>query len=236
MNRHFLLALTVGLTSAADAQVVTCINPAMTVPDSSPTGISVPIEVIASSGLLVEGVELDLDITHPWVGDLVVTLTAPDGQIVVLLDRPGLPSSGFPGPFGCGGADLLATFTDSSAVPAESLCSTTAVPVLTGTLAPAQSLGALAGLPAAGVWWLTVSDASIADEGVLRAACLRVTTEIDCPADLAEPNGQLNFFDVAAFLTAYNGQDPTADFADPAGVWNFFDVAAFLAQYNAGCP
>jgi hypothetical protein len=57
-----------------------------------------------------------------------------------------------------------------------------------------------------------------------------------CPADLAPPLGVLNFFDVSAFLGAYNSQDPVADFAAPFGVFNFFDVSAFLASYNAGCP
>lgn len=57
-----------------------------------------------------------------------------------------------------------------------------------------------------------------------------------CPADLAPPFGVLNFFDVSAYLTAYNAQDPAADFALPFGVFNFFDVSAFLSAYNAGCP
>ncbi len=57
-----------------------------------------------------------------------------------------------------------------------------------------------------------------------------------CLADLAAPFGVLDFFDVAAFLAAYNGQDGAADLAEPLGVWDFFDVAAFLAAYNAGCP
>jgi len=57
-----------------------------------------------------------------------------------------------------------------------------------------------------------------------------------CPADLAPPFGSLNFFDVSAFLTAFNAQDPAADFAEPFGAFNFFDVSAFLAEYIAGCP
>ena len=55
-------------------------------------------------------------------------------------------------------------------------------------------------------------------------------------ADLAEPFGTLNFFDVSAFIAAYNSQNPAADFAAPFGVFNFFDVSAFIAAYNAGCP
>jgi hypothetical protein len=55
-----------------------------------------------------------------------------------------------------------------------------------------------------------------------------------CPADLTG-DGVLNFFDVSAFLNAYNTMDPIADF-DGNGVFNFFDVSGFLNAFNAGCP
>ena len=54
-------------------------------------------------------------------------------------------------------------------------------------------------------------------------------------ADLAEPFGELNFFDVSAFLSAYNAQEPGADI-NGDGEYNFFDVSSFLTEFNAGCP
>ncbi|MHA7814613.1 MAG: S8 family serine peptidase [Phycisphaerales bacterium] len=54
-------------------------------------------------------------------------------------------------------------------------------------------------------------------------------------ADLAEPYGELNFFDVSSFLSAYNAQDPAADF-NGDGSFDFFDVSSFLTLFNAGCP
>lgn len=54
-------------------------------------------------------------------------------------------------------------------------------------------------------------------------------------ADLAEPFGELNFFDVSAFLGAFNTQDPAADI-NKDGIFNFFDVSEFLLRYNIGCP
>ena len=57
-----------------------------------------------------------------------------------------------------------------------------------------------------------------------------------CPADLAEPFGVLNFFDISAFIGLYNAQDPAADFAAPFGVFNFFDISTYISAYNAGCP
>lgn len=55
------------------------------------------------------------------------------------------------------------------------------------------------------------------------------------PADLAAPCGELNFFDVSAYLVAYNAQDPLADFNGDSLI-NFFDVSQFLTAFNNGCP
>ncbi len=55
-----------------------------------------------------------------------------------------------------------------------------------------------------------------------------------CPADLTG-DGNLNFFDVSAFLAAFAAMEPAADFTDD-GLYNFFDVSAFLNAFSAGCP
>lgn len=57
-----------------------------------------------------------------------------------------------------------------------------------------------------------------------------------CPPDFASPYGVLNFFDVSAFISAYNLGDSRADLAAPFGTFNFFDISTFIAAYNAGCP
>jgi len=67
-------------------------------------------------------------------------------------------------------------------------------------------------------------------------AVLAVTYQPRCPADLGEPEGELDFFDVSAFLTAFAAQDSSADFAWPFGQYDFFDVSAFLQAFTAGCP
>lgn len=48
-------------------------------------------------------------------------------------------------------------------------------------------------------------------------------------------DGELNFFDVSAFLVAFNGEDAIADL-NGDGLFNFFDVSAFLTEFAAGCP
>ena len=55
-------------------------------------------------------------------------------------------------------------------------------------------------------------------------------------ADVAEPFGVINFFDLSAYITLFNAQDPAADLAGPFGTLNFFDVAAYVDLFNQGCP
>lgn len=64
---------------------------------------------------------------------------------------------------------------------------------------------------------------------------LNQSETVDCGVDL-DHNNVLNFADVLSFLQIYGFQGLGADFAEPFGSLNFFDVAAFLAAYNAGCP
>jgi len=55
-----------------------------------------------------------------------------------------------------------------------------------------------------------------------------------CLADI-NGDGDLNFFDVSAFLSAFSAMDSAADFTGD-GQFNFFDVSAFLSAFAAGCP
>ncbi len=79
----------------------------------------------------------------------------------------------------------------------------------------------------------TVTVVAIEDSG--NAAVLNETVTLStCPADMTG-DGQLNFFDVSAFLTAFSAGEPVADFNDD-GQFNFFDVSDFLSAFGAGCP
>ena len=55
-----------------------------------------------------------------------------------------------------------------------------------------------------------------------------------CAADYND-DGDLNFFDVSAFLVAFSNEEPSADLSGD-GSFNFFDVSAFLTQFTQGCP
>ncbi|MBL4698468.1 MAG: hypothetical protein JKX70_06520 [Phycisphaerales bacterium] len=70
--------------------------------------------------------------------------------------------------------------------------------------------------------------------GSFQAAYVYDLDCLPCPADLSG-DGVLNFFDVSAFLTFFQINNPIADMNDD-GVFNFFDVSAYLSAFSAGCP
>ncbi len=72
------------------------------------------------------------------------------------------------------------------------------------------------------------------DNGSSSGSAYLFTAPSPCPPDLTN-DGTLDSFDVSAFLTAYNAQDPTADF-NADGSFNFFDVSAFVEAFLNGCP
>lgn len=81
-----------------------------------------------------------------------------------------------------------------------------------------------------------VAFAAFLQNGTIGVFVATPVTDEPCVADLAEPFGELNFFDVAAYIGLYNAGDAQADLAEPFGALNFFDVSAFIGAYNAGCP
>jgi hypothetical protein len=55
-----------------------------------------------------------------------------------------------------------------------------------------------------------------------------------CLADF-NGDGVLDFFDVSAFVNAYNASDPSADLNGDGG-FDFFDISIYVNAYTAGCP
>ena len=90
-------------------------SPNMDIPDNDPAGISDSISV-AEDGA-VKGLTVDLDLKHTYVGDLTVSLSAPDGTTVNLHKRSGGGSDDLNGRFGDGleAAESLAAFNGLAA-------------------------------------------------------------------------------------------------------------------------
>ncbi|MEO0973099.1 MAG: hypothetical protein AAFX85_08380 [Pseudomonadota bacterium] len=89
-----------------------CSTPNADIPDGSPAGVTDTL-VVADSGAL-QDLNVFLDITHTYVGDLTAILTHEDsGVSVTLMDRPGRVDTGF----GCSGDDINATLDDNDVCP-----------------------------------------------------------------------------------------------------------------------
>ncbi|MEM9373247.1 MAG: GC-type dockerin domain-anchored protein [Planctomycetota bacterium] len=70
----------------------------------------------------------------------------------------------------------------------------------------------------------------------LTDAVLAVPYRPECPADVADPSGTLNFFDISAFLSSFIAGEPGADVARPFGQLDFFDISTYLGLFSQGCP
>jgi uncharacterized repeat protein (TIGR01451 family) len=140
--------------------------------DDPAGGIGIPASMtstfdVADCNQIVD-VDVGVDTTHSWVGDLSYTVTSPGGVSVTIIDRPMTPLDdlGNPTTFGCWGADIEAMLNDSAAAPVEFECAA-ATPTIDGIYSPNELLSAFNGTLGDGAWTLTVTDNAFEDSGTL---------------------------------------------------------------------
>ena len=206
-----------------------CVSGPTPIPDDGST-LVIPIELVGAGE--IESVEIDLDVTHAWLGDLTIELVR-TGVGVRLMDRASLGTY----PFGCGGDNVSATFTDAGLVTAEDLCSPTVAPMVSGDVAPVDALAGFVGVEASGTWELRITDAGAFDAGVFDGACLRVGATpppAGCVGDL-DGDDDTDVFDFATFVTNFGSAVPvgTGGDLDLNGVVDVFDFALFAGDF--GC-
>ncbi len=126
------------------------------IPDNNTTGI-VSIIHVGTAGT-VAGVDVDLDVTHTWRGDLIVELVSPAGTVVRLHNRSGSSADNivgnYPGTLAVEGPGSLADFV---------------------------------GEATAGDWKLRISDVVSSDVGTLNGWGLNLTLPTDLTAALPSP-------------------------------------------------
>ncbi|MCY2973931.1 MAG: S8 family serine peptidase [Planctomycetota bacterium] len=125
----------------------------------SSTTTRIPITV--SDDIRIGDINVVLDISHTWIGDLSIRLTSPTGVTTTLVQRRG------------GSGDNLRVTIDDDA--GASISSIAAATNITGTFRGEQSLTAFRGLSARGVWTLQVTDQARGDTGVLNRVQLQIT-------------------------------------------------------------
>ena len=145
------------------------------IPDNAPGGVTSSI-VVPAGAPTVGDLDVDVNITHSWVGDLVLSLEK-DGITSAILDRPGVPA----GTFGCDGNNVDIVLDDQGtdgSVDGSCTGGTPAYPVPDGHYTPDNPLTPFSGLSATGTWTLTVSDHVAGDTGTLDSWALFITPTV----------------------------------------------------------
>ncbi|AEV87635.1 Neuroendocrine convertase 1 [Actinoplanes sp. SE50] len=145
------------------------------IPDNDPTGVTATVDVSGvgyASALTfsIDGTACSTDagsptvgLDHTFVGDLIGTLTAPDGRAATLFSRSG-----------AGGNNLCQVVFDDSATVAFTDAESANAP-FTGTWRPDGSLSSLRLSPVDGTWSFHVADRAGSDTGSVRAFSLHLT-------------------------------------------------------------
>lgn len=157
-----------------------CSSPSMNIPDNKPGGISNAINI--SDSKFIRDLDIRLDISHTWIGDLYIMLThVESGRSIELIDQPGSSPGG--NPDGCSYDNIKAILDDDISLPVEDECSSfpaaTSVSnyiqaAIAGTYIPQQALATFDAELISGDWVLTVSDRAPVDTGMLNKWCLAV--------------------------------------------------------------
>jgi subtilisin-like proprotein convertase family protein len=129
--------------------------------------------VVPAGAPTIGDLDVDIDLTHSWVGDVIVQI-AKGATTSTIYDRPGVPVT----TFGCSGDNLDIIFDDQGTdgtVDASCTSGTPAYPVPGGRYIPDATLTTFAGQSAAGTWTLTVTDNADGETGVLDGWALLVT-------------------------------------------------------------
>ena len=122
------------------------------------------------SNYTISDVNVGLNITHPYIQDLRLTLRHPDNTAVVLFDRICTSQDG-----------IIATVDDIGAAVS---CTNPVV----GTFTPAQLLSAFNGKSTAGNWQLDLQDFYNVDAGTLNSWSIEVCYSVDLSAQQFELN------------------------------------------------
>ena len=139
-------SLTMGVNSMLYPVTVyeDCNSPALAIPDNVPAGVYDTMSF--SDDLSISNVQIYVDITHTYIGDLIVEVTSPEGTTVRLHNRTG------------GSAANIVGWYDSELV-------------VNGP----GALMDFAGESSAGDWTLWVSDNAGADLGTVNSWCVEVS-------------------------------------------------------------
>jgi subtilisin-like proprotein convertase family protein len=171
-------------SSAGSTTTVTYGGSAVAIPDANGNGVdaALPVSGITSNindlNFRINGTSATTGssgLDHTWVGDVVLTLTSPQGTPVTLINL--IDSGGVNG--NCSVDNFFNTILDDEAgggVIVDNNC----LAGMTGTFRPAAPLSLFDGENPNGTWTVNVADVATGDTGTLRAFALVLTSYSCC--------------------------------------------------------
>ena len=178
--KHCLAGCLFAVSLSANGAETVCNNnggAGWPIPISSTTNISIPYQFGDIS--VAHDVDVDVDITKHYVGDLTARVTSPQGTTVLLFERPGttLGETVASAPWGCNQDDISVIFDDEAATGTniENVCGT-GIPSISGTYLPHNAspndLSAIDGEDPTGNWAFQLVHIAPFDPGTLNEVCI----------------------------------------------------------------
>jgi subtilisin-like proprotein convertase family protein len=155
------------------------------VPDNNITGVNSNLAVSGAVGGIVD-LDVTINLTHTWIGDMVITLTSPAGTKITLFNQRG-----------SSGDNLTNTVFDDQATTAISA----GTAPFTGRFRPESPLSNFTGQQANGTWTLNLSDRFSGDVGTLLNWKLDFVLAED-PTAISDANGLVRFDNVTPGTTS----------------------------------
>ncbi len=140
----------------------------LSIPDNNSAGVSSTL--VINDDAIISDVNITLNVTHPWIGDLAITLTSPNGTDVTLVSSR----------FDEGDNYTNTTFDDDAT---NTIASSGSAPY-TGSFKAEESLSLFNGESSNGNWRLKVVDDGPADIGTLDSWTLEI-----CGSPSADSDG-----------------------------------------------
>lgn len=141
-------------------------------------------------------INVGINVSHSYVGDLTANITSPLGQVIDLFDRPGVPESNF----GCGANNMEVIFSDNSERTYdqfEMTCDQGTGLAISGEFQPMRPLASFAGENAQGLWTLGMTDHYDPDGGILHSWYIEVCQSGDVDPGVVLVNTGLQLTDVS---------------------------------------
>jgi len=197
------------------------------VPDATASGpgpiVDIPFVVSGVTGNVGE-VTFSIFLTHTFVGDLVISLVAPDNTTVILSNGASSNASPTGAAFGTTCGNYL-VFSDLGSA---SIDVQVAPPAIVGTYRPSSPLEAFNGKSPNGTWKLRFQDFGPGDTGSYQCGILSVKPFASGPSLDLNGDGVVSPLDLLTFAKNYGTNNATCDLNSDGAV-NDTDLTLLLA-------